>query len=118
MVPPVAYARRVSGSSCAACAGVKVIISMRFTLRFPFRTYSGETGNEGKRNWKRSPLFRFLLGKNGNAQETVFLKSGNEKALFVSSRFHKMLRRSCFVEGVFPPGDCEPSGTLGFLCHL
>ena len=88
IVPPVAYARLVSGSSCVACAGVRVILSMRFTPRFPFRTYRGETGNEGKRDWKRRRVFRFPLGKNGNGLETGFSKSGNETVLFVSLRFH------------------------------
>jgi hypothetical protein len=39
-----------------------------FVSRFPFPTYSGETGNERKRNWKRA----------GNEKRFSLVKSGNE----------------------------------------
>ena len=64
-----------------------LVLWSRLFPRFLFRTYRGETGNERKRNWKRTAFFVSSLWKNGNSSEIVFLKSGNERGVFVSIGF-------------------------------
>lgn len=58
------------------------------TVRFPFPLYRRETGNEGKRNWKRGGNETAIyLRTHGNEQET---RNGNEGHDFDPLRFHQM----------------------------